>query len=170
MFRQTLRSSVCAGVQLSSLSLILIRCMLFKLSSSWRARSGTLGTSRQAVLGPALYRLLSQEARSKLQAAVNEKPLVVFMKGTPDLPQCGFSRAVIQLLDINGVPPEKMQTYDVLENQDLRNDIKEFSEWPTIPQVYVNGEFVGGCDIVIGMHQSGELEQLLRKHDVIPKS
>ena len=98
-----------------------------KLSSSLRAASGVTRTSRQTVLGPALHRYLSQEARSKLQEAVRESPLVVFMKGTPDLPQCGFSRAVVQLLEINGVPREKMKTYDVLEDQELRDDIKEFS-------------------------------------------
>jgi monothiol glutaredoxin len=92
------------------------------------------------------------------------------MKGTPELPQCGFSRAVIQVLDIHGVPHEKMRTYNVLEDPELRNGIKEFScvymlsqsktrpfmsshlqrEWPTVPQLYVNSEFIGGCDIVLG--------------------
>jgi len=91
------------------------------------------------------------------------------MKGTPELPQCGFSRAVIQVLDLHGVPHEKMRTYNVLEDPELRNGIKEFSEWPTVPQLYVNSEFVGGCDIVLGMHQSGELEELLEKHNIIPK-
>ena len=74
-----------------------------------------------------MLRFLSQDARAKLEAAVKEKPVVLFMKGTPQLPQCGFSRAVVQLLDINGVPLEKMKTYDVLEDQELRNDVKEFS-------------------------------------------
>ncbi|EJD07439.1 monothiol glutaredoxin-5, partial [Fomitiporia mediterranea MF3/22] len=140
------------------------------LSSSLRATSGFARASQPVRLGTTLQRYLSQDARSKLQAAVKERPLVVFMKGTPELPQCGFSRAVIQLLDINGVPSDKLKTYDVLEDQDLRNEIKEFSEWPTIPQVYVNGEFVGGCDIILGMHQSGELESLLRKHNIVPKT
>ncbi|CEL61777.1 Monothiol glutaredoxin-5, mitochondrial OS=Lachancea kluyveri GN=GRX5 PE=3 SV=1 [Rhizoctonia solani AG-1 IB] len=90
------------------------------------------------------------------------------MKGTPDIPQCGFSRAVIQILGLHEVPKEKMQTYNVLEDQELRNSIKEYSEWPTIPQLYVNGQFVGGCDIVMNMHQSGELEELLEKNEVIP--
>ncbi|KAL4067036.1 thioredoxin-like protein [Scleroderma yunnanense] len=117
---------------------------------------------------PAFRRFLSQEARAKIQAAVKESPVVLFMKGTPQLPQCGFSRAVVQVLDLHQVPPEKLKTYDVLEDQELRNGIKEFSDWPTIPQLYVNGEFVGGCDILLGMHQSGEFEELLMKHDVIP--
>ncbi|KAG6333928.1 hypothetical protein ID866_5160 [Astraeus odoratus] len=114
-------------------------------------------------------RLLSQEARAKIQAAVKEYPVVLFMKGTPDMPQCGFSRAAIQVLDLHGVPAAKLKTYDVLADQELRSGIKEFSDWPTIPQVYVNGEFVGGCDILLSMHQSGELESLLEKNNVIPK-
>ncbi|PFH48656.1 hypothetical protein AMATHDRAFT_5569 [Amanita thiersii Skay4041] len=114
-------------------------------------------------------RFLSQDIRSKLDAAVKAKPLVLFMKGTPEMPQCGFSRAVVQILDLHGVPTEKIQTYNVLEDEQLRSSIKEYSEWPTIPQVYVKGEFVGGCDIVLGMHQSGELENLLEKNEIIPK-
>jgi len=90
------------------------------------------------------------------------------MKGTPEEPQCGFSRAAIQILDLQGVPPERMKTYNVLADPELRAGIKEFSEWPTIPQLYVNGEFVGGCDILLGMHQSGELEKLLEKENILP--
>jgi len=90
------------------------------------------------------------------------------MKGTPKQPECGFSRAVMQILDLQGVPADKLKTYNVLEDSELRSGVKEFSNWPTIPQVYVNGEFVGGCDIVMGMHQSGELESLLEKNEVIP--
>ncbi|KAH0835845.1 thioredoxin-like protein [Lanmaoa asiatica] len=118
---------------------------------------------------PAFRRFLSQEARAKIQAAVQESPVVLFMKGNPQMPQCGFSRAAVQVLDIQGVPPEKLKTYDVLEDSELRSSIKEFSEWPTIPQIYVNGDFVGGCDILLGMHQSGELESLLEKYDIISK-
>lgn len=72
-------------------------------------------------------RFLSQEARSKIEGAVKGSPVVLFMKGNPAMPQCGFSRAAIQVLDLHGVPPEKMKTYDVLEDQELRNGIKEFS-------------------------------------------
>jgi len=92
------------------------------------------------------------------------------MKGNPAVPQCGFSRASVQILDLHGVPKEKMTTFDVLEDQELRSGIKEFSDWPTIPQLYVGGEFVGGCDILIGMHQSGELATLLESNDIIPKT
>ncbi|KAJ3995026.1 monothiol glutaredoxin-5 [Lentinula boryana] len=114
-------------------------------------------------------RYLSREARAQIQNAVKSSPLVLFMKGTPDLPECGFSRAAVQVLDLHGVPPEKMKTYNVLADDELRRGIKEFSEWPTIPQLYVNGEFIGGCDILLGMHQSGELENLLITSDIIPK-
>ncbi|KAF7798566.1 hypothetical protein EIP86_009788 [Pleurotus ostreatoroseus] len=113
-------------------------------------------------------RFITDEARSKIQQAITSTPVVLFMKGTPDAPQCGFSRAAIQVLEIQGVPPEKLKTYNVLEDAELRSSIKEFSEWPTIPQVYVNGEFVGGCDILINMHQSGELEQLFVKNGIVP--
>ncbi|KAK7033901.1 monothiol glutaredoxin grx5 [Paramarasmius palmivorus] len=89
------------------------------------------------------------------------------MKGTPDVPQCGFSRAAVQVLDLEGVDVSKMQTYNVLEDSQLREDIKAFSEWPTIPQLYVNGEFVGGCDILLSMHQSGELAKLLEENKVV---
>jgi len=129
-----------------------------------------LTRSSPATTSYALRRLLSSEARAQIQKAINGSPLVLFMKGTPELPQCGFSRAVIQVLDLHGVPPEKMKTYNVLEDPELRNGIKEFSEWPTVPQLYVNSEFIGGCDIVLGMHQSGELETLLEKNNIIPKA
>ncbi|KAB5589764.1 Monothiol glutaredoxin-5 [Ceratobasidium theobromae] len=113
-------------------------------------------------------RLISDQARQAIDNAVKAKPLVLFMKGTPETPQCGFSRAVIQILNLHDVPQEKMQTYNVLEDPELRTSIKEYSDWPTIPQLYVKGEFVGGCDIVMNMHQSGELEDLLEKNEIIP--
>jgi len=129
------------------------------------APSSTLLTSHHLTA----YRYISQEARSQIQLAIKSNPIVLFMKGTPAEPQCGFSRAVVQILDIHGVPAEKMKTYNVLADEELRTAIKEFSDWPTVPQVYVNGEFVGGCDILLGMHQSGELETLLVNSCIIPK-
>ncbi|BEI81677.1 hypothetical protein CcaverHIS002_0208370 [Cutaneotrichosporon cavernicola] len=113
-------------------------------------------------------RLLSDQARKLIDHAVQENPLVVFMKGTPDAPQCGFSRAVVQILDVQGVPREKVLAFNCLEDPELREGIKEYSDWPTIPQVYVKGEFVGGCDIMVSMHQSGELEDLLVKEGLAP--
>ncbi|KAF5362244.1 hypothetical protein D9756_002659 [Leucocoprinus leucothites] len=138
------------------------------LRSSTRLLRGT--TPSSFLTGRlAAYRFISQEVRSKIQKAIDSKPVVLFMKGTPDAPQCGFSRAAVQVLEIQGVPPEKLQTYNVLQDEELRQSIKEFSEWPTIPQIYVNGEFVGGCDILLSMHQSGTLENLLENNGVIPK-
>ncbi|KAG1814899.1 thioredoxin-like protein [Suillus variegatus] len=115
-------------------------------------------------------RFLSQESRTKIQAAVTEYPVVLFMKGNPEQPMCGFSRGVVKILSAFDIPPEKFKTYNVLEDLELRTGIKEFSEWPTIPQLYVNGEFVGGSDIALSMFQSGELETLLEQHGVIPKA
>ena len=128
-------------------------------------RRPTLATSRRAVpaLAPRFVRLISDDIRAKIDGAVRHDPLVVFMKGTPDLPQCGFSRAVIQILQMQNVNPDKVATYNCLEDDDLRTSIKEYSDWPTIPQVYLGGEFVGGCDIMLSLHQSGELEGMLRK-------
>ena len=81
--------------------------------------------------------------------------MVLFMKGTPQFPMCGFSGQVVQILDYLGVPYKGL---NVLENEDLRNGIKSYSNWPTIPQLYVKGEFVGGCDIIREMFQAGELQ------------
>ncbi|KAJ7116438.1 glutaredoxin [Mycena epipterygia] len=114
-------------------------------------------------------RFLTQEARSQIQNAISSTPVVLFMKGTPAHPECGFSRAAIQVLKLQEVPDEKLKTFNVLADPELRSGIKEFSDWPTVPQVYVNGEFLGGCDILLSMHQSGELETYLEKANVIPK-
>lgn len=97
----------------------------------------------------ALRLALSTDARKKIDAAVSANPLVIFMKGTPDLPMCGFSRAVCQIMEVQGVKPDSLKTYNCLDDPELREGIKEYSSWPTIPQVYVNGEFVGGCDIML---------------------
>jgi monothiol glutaredoxin len=88
---------------------------------------------------------------------------VLYMKGTPVFPQCGFSAQVVQVLSLAGV---KFKAFDVLADDELRQGIKEFSNWPTIPQLYVKGEFVGGCDIVREMYQSGELATLLKDKGV----
>ena len=118
------------------------------------ARASILTTPSRSTVSPTLtslvsLRALSTEARSKIDSAVKSNPLVVFMKGTPDMPMCGFSRAVIQVMQVQGVKPELLKTFNCLEDQELREGIKEYSDWPTIPQVYVDGEFVGGCDILI---------------------
>ncbi|GMG27061.1 unnamed protein product [Ambrosiozyma monospora] len=108
-----------------------------------------------------LVRFMSDETRKAIDEAVGSAPVVLFMKGTPEAPACGFSRATIQILGQQGVDPVKFAAYNVLEDSDLRQGIKEYSEWPTIPQLFVKGEFIGGCDIIMSMSQSGELAELL---------
>jgi monothiol glutaredoxin len=94
---------------------------------------------------------------------VKSNDVVLFMKGTPQFPMCGFSGQVVQILDYLGVPYKGL---NVLENDELRNGIKTYSNWPTIPQLYVKGEFVGGCDIVREMFQAGELLSLMKENGV----
>jgi len=118
-------------------------------------------------LTPLQARLLSDQVRSAIDKAVASAPVVLFMKGTPETPQCGFSRASIQILGMQGVDPEKFTAFNVLEDQELRQGIKEYSEWPTIPQLYVDKEFVGGCDILMSMHQDGSLAKMLEEKGVV---
>ena len=99
----------------------------------------------------------------RIQGNIDENAVVLFMKGTPMFPQCGFSAAVVQALSVMGV---KFKGIDILEDMELRDGIKEFSSWPTIPQLYVKGEFVGGCDIIREMHETGELQQLFTEKGV----
>jgi monothiol glutaredoxin len=94
---------------------------------------------------------------------VKSNDVVLFMKGTPQFPMCGFSGQVVQILDYLGVPYKGL---NVLENDELRQGIKEFSNWPTIPQLYVKGEFVGGCDIIREMFQAGELQGVFKDKGV----
>ena len=98
-----------------------------------------------------------------IDAQVKSAPVVLFMKGTPDFPQCGFSGQVVQILDYLGV---EYTGVNVLADDSLRQGIKEYSDWPTIPQLYVKGEFVGGCDIVREMFQSQELQQMFEAQGV----
>ena len=99
----------------------------------------------------------------RIRQQIAETPVVLFMKGTPVFPQCGFSAAVVQILSHLGV---KFKGIDVLSDPSVRQGIKEFSSWPTIPQLYVQGEFVGGCDIIREMFESGELQQVLEEKGV----
>jgi monothiol glutaredoxin len=94
----------------------------------------------------------------RIKQDVSSNPVVLFMKGTPVFPQCGFSAAVVQILTHMGV---KFKGIDVLTDPEIRQGIKEYSSWPTIPQLYVKGEFIGGCDIIREMFESGELKSLL---------
>ena len=95
----------------------------------------------------------------QIQEAIDKDKVVLFMKGTRDFPQCGFSGRVIKILEQFGT---EYQEYDVLEDSELRDGIKSFSNWPTIPQLYVNGEFIGGSDIVYDMHKEGTIEEALK--------
>jgi monothiol glutaredoxin len=101
------------------------------------------------------------DAKDFIQKTVTDNPVVLFMKGTAQFPQCGFSGRAIQVLKACGV--KNLVTVNVLEDDDVRQGVKEFANWPTIPQLYVGGEFVGGSDIIAEMHQSGELQELLKK-------
>ena len=101
-----------------------------------------------------------------IENEVKANEVVLFMKGTPQFPMCGFSGQVVQILDHLGVTYKGL---NVLENDELRNGIKTYSNWPTIPQLYVKGEFVGGCDIVREMFQAGELQSLLKEKGVTTK-
>src|SRR5579862_7844644 len=98
-----------------------------------------------------------------IDSEVKSNDVVLFMKGTPQFPMCGFSGQVVQILDHLGVAYKGL---NVLESEDLRNGIKAYSNWPTIPQLYVKGEFVGGCDIIREMFQAGELQQTLKEKGV----
>jgi monothiol glutaredoxin len=98
------------------------------------------------------------DARQVIDNEVKSNDVVLFMKGTPQFPMCGFSGQVVQILNHLGVPYKGI---NVLENESVRQGIKEYSNWPTIPQLYVKGEFIGGCDITREMFQAGELQQLL---------
>jgi monothiol glutaredoxin len=101
---------------------------------------------------------MANDVFERIQSEIDKAPVMLYMKGTAMFPQCGFSARVVQILTHMGVP---FKTANVLEDEELREGIKQFSQWPTVPQLYVKGEFVGGCDIVMEMFQSGELQTLL---------
>lgn len=100
------------------------------------------------------------QATDRIDELVKTNPVVLFMKGTALFPQCGFSSRAVAILDRLGI---KYETVDVLQDNEIRQGIKEYSDWPTIPQLYVKGEFVGGSDIMMEMFESGELQQLLEQ-------
>ena len=101
---------------------------------------------------------MTPELKARIDKLVQENKVLVFMKGSKLMPQCGFSNNVVQILNTLGVPYE---TVDILEDFEIRQGIKEYSNWPTIPQIYINGEFIGGSDIAIELYQSGELQQMV---------
>jgi monothiol glutaredoxin len=101
---------------------------------------------------------MTPETKAKIEDLIKSNKIMVFMKGNKLMPQCGFSNTVVQILNLLTVP---FETFDILADPDVRQGVKEFSSWPTIPQVYINGEFVGGSDILIELYQNGELQQMV---------
>jgi monothiol glutaredoxin len=110
---------------------------------------------------------MANQVFDRIQGEIADHPVMLYMKGTAMFPQCGFSARVVQILTHMGV---SFKTANVLEDDELREGIKQFSQWPTVPQLYVKGELVGGCDIVTEMFQSGELETLLAEKGVEHKT
>jgi monothiol glutaredoxin len=106
---------------------------------------------------------MDQQIKEVIENEINSNDVCLFMKGTPDAPQCGFSMAVSNMLKILEVT---FKGVNVLENQQVREGIKEFSEWPTIPQLYIKKEFVGGCDIIKEMYESGDLKKILEEKKI----
>jgi monothiol glutaredoxin len=106
---------------------------------------------------------MSEQVFERIRGQIAADDVVLYMKGTPVFPMCGFSAQVVQLLGSTGI---KFQSYNILDDMELRQGLKEFSAWPTFPQLYVKGELVGGCDIVREMHQTGELAALLKDKGV----
>ena len=99
---------------------------------------------------------MDAQLKSRIESLIGSSPVFIFMKGNKLMPQCGFSNNVVQIFNSLGVP---FETFDVLSDPEIRQGIKEYSEWPTIPQVYLKGEFLGGSDIMIEMYNSGELRE-----------
>ncbi|CAA9218348.1 MAG: Uncharacterized monothiol glutaredoxin ycf64-like [uncultured Acetobacteraceae bacterium] len=106
---------------------------------------------------------MTNPAFERIESDVKSNPVVLFMKGTPVFPQCGFSARVVQVLSHLGVP---FKGVNVLEDMEIRDGIKAYTNWPTIPQLYVSGEFVGGCDIIMEMFQAGELQSMLKEKGI----
>ena len=106
---------------------------------------------------------MTQSVHDTIKKTVTDNDVVLFMKGTPIFPQCGFSSTVVQILDYIGA---KYESVNVLEDPEIRQGIKDYNNWPTIPQVFVKGEFIGGCDILREMFESGELRQLMSEKGV----
>lgn len=107
------------------------------------------------------------DTNARIAEIVNSNDIVLFMKGTPLFPQCGFSSRAVAILDHLGVPFEGV---DVLQDMEVRQGIKAYSDWPTIPQLYVKGEFVGGSDIMMEMYEAGELQQLIADSGITPRA
>ncbi|GAA4476664.1 MULTISPECIES: Grx4 family monothiol glutaredoxin [Gluconacetobacter] len=110
---------------------------------------------------------MAETIAQRIQNDIDTNPVMLYMKGNALFPQCGFSARVVQILNHTGVP---FQTANVLEDPELRQGVKDFTNWPTVPQLYVKGEFIGGCDIVTEMFQTGELEKLFAEKGIVSAS
>lgn len=151
-----------ASVRARVKALVALACMAAS-SAAFSAPASGLAASRVMQRGAAVHmssdfaRLGSEETNERIAQMIGSNKIMVFMKGSKMMPQCGFSNAVVQVFNSLKVP---FTTFDVLSDGEIRQGIKEYSQWPTIPQVYIDGEFIGGCDIVVEMYQKGELQEL----------
>ncbi|KAJ7978245.1 Monothiol glutaredoxin-related [Quillaja saponaria] len=118
------------------------------------------GPTRSGISSIRCFSALTPQLKTTLDKVVTSNKVVLFMKGTKEFPQCGFSNTVVQILNSFNVP---FETVNILENELLRQGLKEYSNWPTFPQLYIEGEFFGGCDITVEAYQSGQLQELLEK-------
>ncbi|PWA48442.1 monothiol glutaredoxin-related, Thioredoxin-like fold protein [Artemisia annua] len=130
-----------------------------RLPNTFPALKSTSSTSKRTA-STRCFAALSPELKTTLDKVVTSHKVILFMKGTKDFPQCGFSNTVVSILKAVNVP---FETVNILENEILRSGLKEYSQWPTFPQLYIDGEFFGGCDITIDAYKSGELQELLEK-------
>lgn len=105
---------------------------------------------------------MSPNLKNQIENDIKKNKVVIYMKGTAEAPMCGFSARSVQILQSYNVP---VKDFNVLSNEELRQGIKEFTNWPTLPQIFINGQFIGGCDIITEMHEQGELATLLNKGD-----
>ncbi|XP_057967751.1 uncharacterized protein LOC131157538 [Malania oleifera] len=119
-----------------------------------------IGAKSRRIRSVRCFSALTPELKTTLDKVVTSHKVVLFMKGTKDFPQCGFSHTVVQILNSLNVP---FETINILENELLRQGLKEYSSWPTFPQLYIEGEFFGGCDITVDAYKSGQLRELLEK-------
>ena len=103
--------------------------------------------------------MLNEKLRQEIENDIKNNKIVIYMKGTADAPMCGFSARSVQILQSYGLP---VKDHNVFASEEIRQGIKEFTNWPTLPQIFINGEFIGGCDIITEMHENGELAQLLK--------
>ncbi|GAU90924.1 hypothetical protein RvY_03275 [Ramazzottius varieornatus] len=140
---------------------LLQRCLVRQGQRSLHSgRPALMAVSSDSGVGTT-QNLSESDIHQDIDKRVKKSKVVVFMKGTKEQPQCGFSNAVVQIFRMHGV--DDFDTVNVLQNEGIRQGIKTYSKWPTIPQVFLDGEFIGGCDIMIQMHRSGELGETLRK-------